>query len=594
MTGNPETSATIGRYQLIAEIGRGGMSTVYLAITRGMAGFDKLFVVKVLRETCSQPEEMTQFMSEAQLAARLNHPNVVQSHEVGEDSGRYFIAMEYLDGQPLSRVGRPATAGAFPLPLHLRALSDVLSALHYAHELADYDGKTLGIVHRDVSPQNVFITYDGVVKLLDFGIAKSTVIASEETRTGIIKGKIGYLAPEQLTSGRTTQRVDIFAVGLMLWEAITGRRVWEGLTEYDILLQLARREVPSPKAICPDLPAQLVEICDKALRPEPEERFASALEFRTALDDYVSSFTSKANSAALAKHMAERFGEERKKMRALIKQRLAALQTGGSSESALAIALPTLSGIRLDPTATGSRKFAKQTTSSRYTLASDSAASATPQRSKMRRNLAIFATAAAMLATAVVASRRRPAGAAAAPAAAPAPVVAAVATQVLRAPPPPPEPAREGQPASEIRLSASPSEARMFLDNAPLPENPYVVRLARNSIAHHLRVEAPGYTTRTELVSFESDRAINIDLSKPAAVVVPRRAAAPHGPPPQAARARGNDLPPPSPEPVAPSVAAAPEPAPRPAPAAVDHMREIDESVPFKAAKRIDESNPFR
>ncbi len=594
MTANSDTSPTIGRYQLIAEIGRGGMSTVYLAILRGMAGFDKLLVVKVLRDTTSQPQEMAQFVSEAQLAARLNHPNVVQSHEVGEDDGRYFIAMEYLEGLPLSRLGRPSSQQTLPLELHLRVLCDVLSALHYAHELSDYDGQSLGIVHRDVSPQNVFVTYDGVVKLLDFGIAKSKVVASEQTRTGIIKGKIGYLAPEQLSSGKTTQRVDIFAVGLMMWEAITGRRIWDGLSEYDILLQLARREIPPVRTLCPDLPEPLLEICERALKPEPEERFATAHEFRAALEDYLGSFTSRASSAALAKYMTDRFGDERKKMRAVVKQRLAALQTADPTSDAI-IALPTLSAIRGEPTLTGSRRFTRQTTSTsaRYALAAEALARDLPApHSPSKRTWLIGSSAVVVALVAGVASRHPPAVdatavAAVAPVAAVTPVVAAaIPTQ-----PPIQAPNHEAVAPSEVRFSASPPEARLYLDNALLPSNPYVGKFAKNSIAHQLRVDATGFQSRTELVDFDSDRTISIELARiPVVAGFVRRPTPTHAAPATpSVRGRVGDS-----ASVGEGAASSPAPAAAPPRPAAASTRELDDSMPFHAPKRIDESNPFK
>lgn len=183
----PDDPNVIGKYHLLATLGRGGMAEVFLAVIQGPAGFSKLVVLKELRpELSSEPEFLSMFLDEARLAARLQHPNVVQTNEVGHEGSRHFIAMEYLDGQPLSRV-LSRMRGQLPLPLHLRVLSETLAALHYAHELRDFDGTPLAVVHRDVTPHNVFVTYDGEVKLVDFGIAKATD-SSTETRTGVLKG----------------------------------------------------------------------------------------------------------------------------------------------------------------------------------------------------------------------------------------------------------------------------------------------------------------------------------------------------------------------------------------------------------------------
>src|SRR5260370_910736 len=188
-----------GKYKLLAELGRGGMANVYLAVARGPSGFNKLVVLKCLRsDLASDTELLAMFLDEARLAARLNHPHVVQTYEVGEYVGRPVIVMEYLEGQVLSSlVQRAQSNNALPLSLHLRVIIDALEGLHHAHELTDYDGKPLGLVHRDISPQNVFVTFDGHVKVLDFGIAKAATSQSQ-TATGILKGKVKYMAPEQM------------------------------------------------------------------------------------------------------------------------------------------------------------------------------------------------------------------------------------------------------------------------------------------------------------------------------------------------------------------------------------------------------------
>src|SRR5215468_3006277 len=201
------------KYRLIAEIGKGGMADVYLAVVQGPAGFNKLVVIKKTRsELTRDPEFIAMFLDEARLAARLNHPNVVQTHEVGQEGDRYFIAMEYLDGQPLNRI-RARAGSSFGVNLQVRVLADVLAGLHHAHELCDFDGTPLGVVHRDATPQNVFVTYDGLIKVVDFGIAKA-VDSSAETRTGVVKGKVTYMAPEQAKGDRVDRRADIFAVGV--------------------------------------------------------------------------------------------------------------------------------------------------------------------------------------------------------------------------------------------------------------------------------------------------------------------------------------------------------------------------------------------
>ncbi len=235
---------SLGKYRFVATLGHGGMAEVFLAVALGPAGFNKLQVIKRLRPNLAEdPDLCAMFLDEARLAARLNHRNVVQTNEVDRVDGQYFMAMEYLDGQPLHRIlvqakklGRP-----LPLPAISRVLCDALAGLHYAHQLADYDGAPLGVVHRDVSPQNIFVTYDGQVKIVDFGIAKAARRAVE-TETGVIKGKVSYMAPEQ-AFGDVDGRADVFAVGVVLWELVAGRRLWQGMGDPEILGALVR-EVP--------------------------------------------------------------------------------------------------------------------------------------------------------------------------------------------------------------------------------------------------------------------------------------------------------------------------------------------------------------
>jgi serine/threonine-protein kinase len=218
----------IGKYRVIAKLGQGGMATVFLSIASGPVGFNKLLVLKLLKDELeSDGDFLTMFLNEARLAARLNHANVVQTYEVGVEQGRHFLAMDYLDGQPLHHLLRKVTRARMPLDVHVRILADMLAGLHYAHTLTDFDGTPLHVVHRDISPQNVFVTYDGQVKLVDFGIAKAAGAVSN-TQSGVFKGKLTYVAPEQAGGDVVDARADIFSVGVMLWEAMSGRRFAQG------------------------------------------------------------------------------------------------------------------------------------------------------------------------------------------------------------------------------------------------------------------------------------------------------------------------------------------------------------------------------
>jgi phosphate transport system substrate-binding protein len=278
---------TIGNYRVIARLGRGGMSDVFLAVRGGVHGFAKLFVVKRLRADVEsdRPRYRTLLLDEARIAARLRHPHIVQTFEVGEHDGAPFLAMEYLEGQPLSQVLARAHRVGIEVrtPLALRVVADTLSALEYAHRLKDYDGSALGIVHRDVSPQNIFWTYDGEIKLLDFGIAKF-VHGQDETETGMLKGKLSYMAPEQARGDELDGRADVFAAGVVLWEAITGKRLLAAKTQAAQLKMLLFDLLPPLHAVKPDVDPAIASICDRALARDARDRYPSANAMRLDIE----------------------------------------------------------------------------------------------------------------------------------------------------------------------------------------------------------------------------------------------------------------------------------------------------------------------
>jgi eukaryotic-like serine/threonine-protein kinase len=316
MSAPPGLSASPrGKYLPIFQLGRGGMADVILALVQGPGGFNKLQVVKELRsELAAEPEFTSMFLDEARLSARINHPNVVQTHEVGFDGRRYFIAMEYLEGETLESCLRAAQSkhpAGLSLAVFLRVLCEVLDGLHFAHELVDFDGQPLNVVHRDISPHNIFVTYEGVPKLLDFGIAKAAD-SSGETRTGIIKGKVAYMAPEQLRSTRRIdRRADLFAVGVILWRAITGRRLWKAMSDLDVLQRISAGDVPSPLSVNPQADPRLVAICAKCLAIDPADRYQTAADLQEALDEFTRSLPERVGRRDLARLMNELFAERR-------------------------------------------------------------------------------------------------------------------------------------------------------------------------------------------------------------------------------------------------------------------------------------------
>jgi serine/threonine protein kinase len=323
-----------GKYRLIAELGQGGMATVYLAVAMGNSGFRKLAVVKLLRPEFAVDEEFIQmFLDEARLCARLSHPNIVHTYDVGVDESGHLIAMEYLDGVSMhaatSKLGR--NGGPFTFPLQAKALLEVIEGLRYAHELKDYDGTSLQIVHRDVTPHNIFVTYDGQVKLLDFGIAKAAT-SSVKTATGVIKGKLTYMAPEQARGDHVDARADLYACGVMLWEAATGRRRWPaGLTEPALFTRLATGELPeSPNVAAKGYPEEIDGIIMRSLAPDPADRYQTAADMRDAL----AAALRKMEPVAMRDFgliLSDTFAEDRKKLRGVIEEQFRAIDEGNGA-----------------------------------------------------------------------------------------------------------------------------------------------------------------------------------------------------------------------------------------------------------------------
>jgi serine/threonine protein kinase len=321
----------LGRYGLMATLGQGGMGTIHLAVASGLGEFRKLMVVKELRRDLARNDRfVAMFLAEAKLAARLSHPNIVHTLEADKDGDRYFLSMEFLDGQPFIELLRRAAAGpVVPLMVRLQVLCEVLAGLHYAHELCDYDGSPFRIVHRDVSPANVFITYDGQVKLVDFGIAKA-VDADNLTNPGVFKGKFPYASPEQVKGQPTDARTDVFGVGVMLWEAVCLRRFAPGIPTQASIGARIRGDEPRLAQASPGVDPRLAEICDRATHVDLDKRYASAEEFRAALQRFVLANGDMPSAAVIAEIMRGKFAAERGMMHRLID---AHIKDGDLSES---------------------------------------------------------------------------------------------------------------------------------------------------------------------------------------------------------------------------------------------------------------------
>ncbi|MGE0548062.1 MAG: protein kinase [Kofleriaceae bacterium] len=301
-------SSTLGRYELITRIGQGGMAEVQLALQRGPAGFEKLVVVKLVHESlATQKTFVDMLLEEARLAALVKHPNVVDIYDLGEADGRYFIAMEYLEGEPLLSVLRAGREGKRLDPLSTgRMIADTAEGLDAAHELHTLAGDPIELVHHDISLGNIVVLYNGQIKLVDFGVAKASQSAARSTK---IQGKFSYMAPEKLRGGAGDRRSDIWSLGCVLWEALTLRRLFKGGNDQDTMRQVLDTQIQKPSQINHDVPSEFDPIVMRALDREPANRYATAKDLANDLEELLRERKYGGKNDQIAKYMQATFGE---------------------------------------------------------------------------------------------------------------------------------------------------------------------------------------------------------------------------------------------------------------------------------------------
>ncbi len=279
--------SVLGRYELLFPIAQGGMAEVWAARLHGTRGFTKLVAIKTIRRGVMDDARLEQmFLEEAHLASQIQHPNVVSTHELGEQDGTLFLAMEWADAEPLSTLLKETTDnGGIPLNVAVNIIAQACRGLHCAHELRDGDGQLLEVVHRDISPQNVLVTYAGIAKLVDFGIAKATQNASSMTEEGQVRGKLPYMSPEQVRGEALDRRTDIFAMGTLLYTLTTGQHPFKGSNPGETLANLcSSAPFLPPTRIDANYPPAVAAVVMKALAKVKGQRYASAEEMRLALD----------------------------------------------------------------------------------------------------------------------------------------------------------------------------------------------------------------------------------------------------------------------------------------------------------------------
>ncbi len=316
--------ARFGKYTLIRKLAIGGMAELFLALQRSMAGFEKLIVVKrVLPHLAQDDTFIEMLLAEARIAATLNHPNVGHIYDVGSVDGQFYIAMEHIHGEDLRSLVRQMKkkdVTAFPLEHALAIVLGCCAGLAYAPDKRDLDGEPMGIVHRDVSPQNILVTFTGDVKLVDFGIAKAGRGQMESTGSGQLKGKVPYMSPEQAQGEDLDNRSDIFSLGIILFELCTGRRLFRGQNEMETLRKIVEQEYPRPRELNPNLSPRLEEIILRSLEKDANRRYQSARDMQADLEDYIRAEQLKVSSLSLGTWMQDLFREKLDQQKQLLQE----------------------------------------------------------------------------------------------------------------------------------------------------------------------------------------------------------------------------------------------------------------------------------
>jgi eukaryotic-like serine/threonine-protein kinase len=303
----------VGRYEVIRHLATGGMAQIYLARQSGLGSFERHVVLKtILRERANDHRFITMFLDEAKLAATLNHHNVAQVYEVDQADGSYYMAMEYVHGENARAILETALRRGWTIPLELAIMivSGAAAGLHHAHERKGKNGQPLQIVHRDVSPANIMVGYDGSIKVLDFGIAKAEERATK-TVGGTIKGKYGYMSPEQCKGKPLDRRSDIFALGIVLYELTTLRRAFKGNDDFDTMKRIVGGELVPPTVAVAGYPRELEAIVGTAMASDPAARFQTAAELIEALDAFAVHAKLTGTNTALGRFMTQLFGDKR-------------------------------------------------------------------------------------------------------------------------------------------------------------------------------------------------------------------------------------------------------------------------------------------
>ncbi|MEC7521682.1 MAG: serine/threonine-protein kinase [Myxococcota bacterium] len=500
--------ATIGRYEIVGQLALGGMAQILLGRLLGPSGFERVVVIKRILPNLAQERAFTEmFLDEARIAAAIHHPNVVQVHELGETGGDLYLVMEYLQGESLSGLLRRLRLFGESLDPSLVAHigAEACAGLHAAHELRDADGRPVGLVHRDISPQNIFISYDGAVKILDFGIAKAADRITQ-TEAGVLKGKFAYMSPEQCLGEPPDRRSDLFALGAVLFEAATGRRLFQRQAQLQTLRAVTEDPIPAPTTLRPELGEALEAVLLEALARPRAERFSDAASMRRALAEAGGADRPALPGEALGALMRRLFADRIREKEELLRRVRAGSDVTAipAAEIDVEVELPSVAA----PPPTAAVEASR------------------PSRGGARWVAAAAITIAAAAAALWATQGTEPVSAAPPAAAPPAPVVA---PSPEAAPPAPPE-------RVTLRIDSEPSGAAVELDGVERGRTPLTLELPRSETQTHLRVSQGALAHEQELV-LDRDRDVQLILARPQ--TTPRRAPRRRRPSPPAGPTEG-------------------------------------------------------
>ncbi len=508
-----------GRYHLIAHLGGGASADVSLAKTDPEAAppegaaLPQLVVVKRLKLGAdAEPEVAAQFLDEARLAVRLGHPNIAKAFEAGEGPDGPFLVLEYLEGQTLARIRSRATrrGSGVPRAIALQIAMQIAAGLAYAHDLKDEAGKPLRIVHRDVSPENVVVTYDGVTKLVDFSAG---IPAGAKPNAVPPRGTVAYRAPEQVKSAVALDgRVDVFTTGIVLWELLAGKRMWEGLSEGEVLARLTDdAALPALRSVIPDMPERVDAVVAQALAKIRDDRFDSVGDLREAIEKLTTAPELATSPAQVAEFVTALFEDERERMRATVDHALIRPAGAGSLPQLRPLA-PTSSNKFVDVETDPSLWKNVAPSSPAIPVAATRVVEVlrVEQAPSPDRRFAIAVAGAVLIAfagVAVVAFTRD-----STPSADDKPIATAAARPTASATAAPSASAYAEPEEVTIDITVRPLTAKITVDGIRTPSNPHKVRVVRGKFAHDIKAEAEGFETRTMSVQFDRDRSFDIAL----------------------------------------------------------------------------------